>query len=71
MLEIPLFIVDGFLDSGKSSFIVDAIEKDGFSKNGRTLIILCEEGEVEITEDFVKKWICGLFKLYLVLRKSF
>lgn len=54
MLEIPLFIVDGFLDSGKSTFIVDALEKDGFSKKGRTLVILCEEGETEITEEFVK-----------------
>lgn len=54
MLEIPLFIVDGFLDSGKTTFILDALEKDGFSKKGRTLVILCEEGEAEITEEFVK-----------------
>ncbi len=56
MLEIPLFIVDGFLDSGKSTFIVDALEKDGFSKQGRTLVILCEEGEVEISEVFCKQY---------------
>lgn len=55
MLEIPLFIVDGFLDSGKSTFILDAIEKDGFSKKGRTLVILCEQGEVEITKEFANK----------------
>lgn len=56
MLEIPLFIVDGFLDSGKSTFIKDALEKDGFNKKGRTLVILCEEGEVEITEEFVNQY---------------
>lgn len=56
MLEIPLFIVDGFLDSGKSTFIVDALEKDGFNKQGRTLVILCEEGEIEITPEFCQKY---------------
>ena len=33
MMEIPIFIINGFLDSGKTTFIVDAIEKDGFAKN--------------------------------------
>lgn len=55
MMEIPVFIVSGFLDSGKSSFILDAIEKDGFDKKGRTLVIMCEEGEVEVTEEFCSK----------------
>lgn len=32
MMEIPIFIINGFLDSGKTTFIVDAIEKDGFAK---------------------------------------
>lgn len=51
MMEIPMFIVGGFLDSGKTTFILDAISKDGFDKRGRTLVILCEEGEVEISAD--------------------
>lgn len=55
MMEIPIFVVSGFLDSGKSSFIVDAISKDGFDKKGRTLVVLCEEGEVEITPEFASK----------------
>mgnify|MGYP003013946175 CR=1 FL=1 len=55
MMEIPIFIVGGFLDSGKTSFILDAIEKDGFDKKGRTLVILCEEGEVEISADVANK----------------
>lgn len=51
MMEIPMFIVGGFVDSGKTTFILDAISKDGFDKRGRTLLILCEEGEVEISMD--------------------
>ncbi|MCM1259582.1 MAG: hypothetical protein NC182_01395 [Prevotella sp.] len=52
MMEIPIFIVAGFLDSGKTTFIIDAIEKDGFEKKGRTLVILCEEGELELSDEF-------------------
>ena len=37
MMEIPIFIINGFLDSGKTTFIVDAIEKDGFAKKEELL----------------------------------
>lgn len=52
MMEIPIFVIGGFLDSGKTTFIIDAIEHDGFDKKGRTLVILCEDGEVELTDEF-------------------
>lgn len=55
MMETPIFVVSGMLDSGKTSFIVDAISKDGFDKKGRTLVILCEEGEIELTDEFASK----------------
>ena len=55
MMETPIFVVSGMIDSGKTSFIVDAISKDGFDKNGRTLVILCEEGEVDLTDEFASK----------------
>ena len=29
MMEIPLFVICGFLESGKSSFIIDSVKKDG------------------------------------------
>ena len=60
MMEIPLFVICGFLDSGKSSFIVDAIQKDGFDKKGRTLVVLCEEGEIELTEAELSKHNCSV-----------
>lgn len=63
MMEIPIFIVSGFLDSGKTSFIIDAISKDGFDKKGRTLVILCEEGEVELTSEFASKHNTTLIKI--------
>ncbi len=60
MMEIPLFVICGFLESGKSSFILDAIQKDGFDKKGRTLVILCEEGEIELAETKLKKHNCSV-----------
>ena len=48
-MAIPIFIVAGFLDAGKTTFIKDALQKDGFSEKGKTLVILCEEGEIELT----------------------
>ncbi len=45
--EIPVFIINGFLDSGKTSFIKSVIEQNQFREFKRMLMILCEEGEVE------------------------
>lgn len=45
-MEIPVYLIAGFLDAGKTSFINDTLE-DGFARNDRTLIVCCEEGERE------------------------
>ena len=42
----PVYMIAGFLDSGKTSFI-NGILSDGFALEDRTLLICCEEGEVE------------------------
>ena len=42
----PVYLIAGFLDSGKTSFI-NGILSDGFSLEERTLLLCCEEGEVE------------------------
>ena len=44
-MDIPVYLVAGFLDAGKTTFINGVLE-DGFARNeGRTLLIQCEEGE--------------------------
>ena len=48
--DIPVYLVVGFLDGGKTNFI-NGILEDGFAKEGRTLLICCEEGEEEYNED--------------------
>ena len=45
MKKIPVYVVSGFLDAGKTTYISDRIKTDRFHKKGRTLIIALEEGE--------------------------
>ena len=42
----PVYLIAGFLDSGKTSFI-NGILADGFAMADRTLLLCCEEGAVE------------------------
>ena len=44
---IPVFLINGFLESGKTSFIQYTINQDYFQTKGNTLLLLCEEGEKE------------------------
>ena len=45
-MDIPVYLVAGFLDSGKTSFI-NGILEDGFAREDSTLLICCEEGDEE------------------------
>ena len=45
-MDIPVYLVSGFLDAGKTNFI-NGILEDGFAREERTLLICCEEGEEE------------------------
>lgn len=48
MTDTPVYIVAGFLESGKSQFICDTVRDPKFSDGETVLVIACEEGEVEI-----------------------
>ena len=43
-MDIPVYLVAGFLDSGKTNFI-NGILEDGFAREDKTLLICCEEGD--------------------------
>ncbi len=45
--EIPVYMITGFLDSGKTTFLNFTIHQPYFQVNADTLLIACEEGEVE------------------------
>ena len=63
MGQIPTFIINGFLDSGKTSFIINTFENDGFGSRGKTLLVLCEEGEVEYPEELLVQNNIILFRI--------
>lgn len=51
----PVFIVNGFLESGKTEFIRYTIAQPYFQVRGKTLLIVCEEGEEEYDEVLLKR----------------
>lgn len=51
----PVYIINGFLESGKSEFITFTLSQPYFKIKGKTLILLCEEGEVEYDEALLGK----------------
>lgn len=47
-----VYIINGFLESGKTEFISYTLGQPYFHIKGKTLLILCEEGEIEY-DDFL------------------
>lgn len=56
MKEVPLFLINGFLESGKTQFIKDICEGNDVYGNYSTVIIACEQGEVEYDEEWCEKY---------------
>lgn len=50
----PVYVINGFLESGKTEFITYTLSQPYFQIGGRTLLILCEEGENEYDEKLLK-----------------
>lgn len=53
---VPVYVVLGFLESGKSTLINSMFEDDDFSRGVKSLIISCEEGEVEYDGDLLNDY---------------
>ena len=47
MKEMPVYLFTGFLGAGKTTFIQEVMESDEFNQGEKTLLLVCEEGEVE------------------------
>ena len=45
--NVMVYLMTGFLDSGKTQFLNFTLKQDYFQIDGKTLLILCEEGEEE------------------------
>lgn len=53
--EIPVFLINGFLEGGKTSFINYTVSEDYFHIDENTLLLVTEEGEVEYDTKVLKK----------------
>ena len=50
----PAVIINGILESGKTSFIIDALKNGDFGDIGKVLIISTEDGEIEFDNEELK-----------------
>lgn len=56
MKEVPLFILNGFLESGKTTIIKEIIENNENYQNNTTVVIACEQGEIEYDKAWCEKY---------------
>ncbi len=46
-MDIPVYLFTGFLESGKTTFIQETLQDKRFNSGDSTLLLVCEEGEIE------------------------
>ena len=51
----PTYVINGFLDSGKTSFFRYTLAQPYFKAKGTTLLILCEDGEEAYGDDLLRE----------------
>ncbi len=53
--DVPVYLITGFLESGKTQFLDFTIGQSYFHIPEKTLLIVCEEGEEEYDQENLKK----------------
>lgn len=53
--RVVVYLMSGFLESGKTSFLKETIGKQYFEIDGTTVLILCEEGGEEYEPELLKR----------------
>ena len=54
-IDMPVYLITGFLESGKTTFINFTVQQEYFQIEEPTLLIACEEGEVEYDQAMLLK----------------
>ena len=54
MEQLPVFVINGFLEAGKTQFMKFTMQQEHFRTDGNTLLIVCEEGEEEYDEGLLE-----------------
>ena len=58
--RIPLYLITGFLDSGKTTLLTDTLNMDYFNDGQRTVLLRCEDGEEEYDQQQLSHRNCRL-----------
>ncbi len=53
---VPVYLITGFLESGKTTLGLTILGNERFTNGGKTLIVCCEEGEKEWDDVSLKKY---------------
>ena len=61
--DVLVYLMTGFLDSGKTQFLKFTLSQDYFQIRGKTLLLLCEEGEEEYDPEEMKR--CNVVTEYV------
>jgi hypothetical protein len=61
--DLPVYMFTGLLESGKTSFIRDTLNDGEFEDGEKSVYILCEEGEVEIDPELLRKNLITVVKI--------
>ena len=56
-MQVPVYLITGFLESGKTTFIEQVILEGNFVEDEKTLLILTEEGEAEIDPKLLEQYL--------------
>ena len=62
-METPVYIFTGLLESGKTTLIQEVAGEEGFLDPGDSVVVQCEEGEVSLSEEFLKKYSMTLVRV--------
>lgn len=54
-MEVPVYLFSGFMDSGKTTLIRQTLVEEDFGAGAKTLLIACEDGEVEYDQNELLK----------------
>lgn len=53
--RVVVYLVNGFLESGKTQFLTQTLAQEYFAIEGKTVLILCEEGEEEYDKELLRR----------------
>ena len=61
--RIPIYLITGFLDSGKTTLLGDTLNMDYFNDGQRTVLLRCEDGEEEYDPQFLSQRNCRMIPI--------